>query len=423
MSSAPKVAASLGCFRNQPALLVVRKRNKMENQRRAAELELQALIAMGDFSTLFLAHRARDADLSAVKCFSREQVRANALSRRVQGEKSALALVAHLPHPFVLRYLYTHYDAEKLYLGMEYVGGCDLFTLVQNKGPLTPNWTRMYAAEMCLALGHLHSFDLIFRDLKPENVSLCLDGHAKLTGFGSALKMYGRCGGQPPTARPVSLSGTPEFLSPEILLGAPTCEVSDWWSFGCFVSELLTGSSPFTEDAQDIQALVWRILHVRIDAPEHPHVGFPEASFLEALLVRDPSHRLGARPHGHKAVLAHKWFAGISAERLLRKQLPAPWLPHRNGPLNAADRMSPSQVGALPEAGAEAAESMPTGDETAYDAEASGHAQGALVEATHETVEPEELACSPTVPAGWGAWADVLIVAGPTSSARGVIQS
>ena len=289
----------------------------------------------------------------------------------------------------------SRHTAHRIPLPMLLPG--DAFTLLQNKGSLSPDWTRIYAAEMCLALGHIHSFDLIFRDLKPENVLIGLDGHMKLTDFGSVMKMYGRRGAQPPPARIVSLSGTPEYMSPEILLGAPTCEVSDWWSFGCFVTEMLTGASPFVEASQDIQGLVNRIIHGPIDAPHHPHVAAAEVSFLEALLVRNPTDRLGARPLGHKAVLAHEWFDGMSAEMLLRKQLPAPWLPHLNGPL--PERM----------------QAMHAKDASARDVDVSGHAQGALIEATDEAVEAHlavQLALAPAAPSGWGEWADVCISRG-----------
>ena len=369
-------------------------------------IELQGLIAKGDFSTVRVAQREGDADVTAVKCFSREQVRTNVLlSRRVESEKYALGLLSTLPHPYVIRYLYTHYDAERLLIGMEYPGGCDVFTLLQNKGSLSPDWARSYAAEVTLALGHIHSFNLIFRDLRPENVLIGADGHTKLTGFGCALEMSGCQDGQvePPPAHIVSLNGTPEFLAPEILLGNPTSEVSDWWSFGCFVAEMLTGSSPFAEEGQDIKRLVERILHVPIDAPMHPHVGSSEVSLLEALLVRDPNDRLGARPQGQYAVLAHKWFSGVSAAELVLRKLPVPWLPHLDGP--------------SPEAKAEAeAEKR---DEPSGDAETSGHAQGALTEATYEQVDThlaEEIARPPAVLAGWGERANVVLAEHGTSA-------
>ena len=356
---------------------------------------LQGIIASGEFSAVYLC--ATNKALMVVKCFERARVSADkSLVRRVQNEKYILSLVSQLPHPFIVQLRFTHFDTDQMFLGMDYVAGCDAFTLLHHKGSLSPDWTRLYAAEVCLALGHLHSFDLIFRDLKPENVLIGVDGHTKLTDFGSALKMYGRLGLEPPPARAVSLGGTPEYMSPEVLTGAPTCEVSDWWSFGCFVTELLTGCSPFAGANMNLQGLTRQIIHDPIEVPYHPHVGASEVCFVESLLVREPIDRLGARPHGHTAVLAHKWFDGVSAESLLRKQLPAPWIPHLDGPLPEAEFD--------PEADVHAAES---------NAEASGHAQGALVDATDETIKAqlaEELALPPLLLDGWGERADVSVV-------------
>ena len=154
----------------------------------------------------------------------------------------------------------------------------------------------------------------------------------KLADFGSAKQMRGRLGEAPPPHGHHSLIGTPEYMAPEVLLGNEICETCDWWSFGCLVTELLVGTTPFFEPNHGVQDLVRKILYAPISLPEHAHVGEAEVAFIAALLDRDPSTRLGARPGGHTAVLAHPWFAGISATRLLTKQVAAPWLPHLNGP-------------------------------------------------------------------------------------------
>ena len=355
-------------------------------------LLVQGLIAAGEFSSVFLCCKTSGTDLTAVKCFSRARISAEErLGRKAQNEQHILSLVSQLPHPFVVNFRFTLSDNDYLCLGMEHVGGCDMFTLLQNKGSLSRDITRIYAAEVGLALGHIHSFDIIFRDLKPENVLIGLDGHTKLTDFGSALKMSGRQGAEPPPAGIVSLGGTPEYMSPEMLLGLPTCEVSDWWAFACLVCEMLTGSSPFvvasqsinnSTISQSIQGLMERIIHGPVDVPEHRNIGASELSLLEVLLVRDPRDRLGARPDGHSAVLAHEFFQGILADILLLKQYPAPWLPHLDGPI--------SGLAGVPEAGEEALRS----------AEASTHAQGALVDATDEAVEAQlaaQLALAPVL--------------------------
>ena len=372
-------------------------------------LHLQGLLDMGEFGTIYLC--ATGDELSAVKCFSRARAGEDEQrARHVQREKHILKLVSRLPHPFILHFRFVRFDNEHMFLGMEYIHGCSVFTLLQSRGSLSPDWARVYAAEVCLALGHIHSFDVIFRDLKPENVLIGSDGHTKLIDFGSALKMLGRRGAnEPPPARIVSLGGTPDHMSPEILVGDPTCEESDWWSLGCFVSEMLTGSSPFVEanqNHQDIQdrilELVTRILYQPIRAPEHSHVGAIEASFIEALLVRGPSERLGARPHGHRAVLSHEWFDRLAASNLLLlKRHPAPWLPHLDGPFPEA------------EGGQEADAEAQAADAQRTISEATSHAQGAELvdetgatdEAQHELAAP--LPLPPALLAGWGEWADV----------------
>ena len=88
-------------------------------------LSLQGLIASGEFSAVFLAHRSKDTELTVVKCFSRERSSADDhAERRVQSEKFALSLISQISHPFVVQFRYVHYDNDQLFLGMEHVGGC-----------------------------------------------------------------------------------------------------------------------------------------------------------------------------------------------------------------------------------------------------------------------------------------------------------
>ena len=85
-------------------------------------------------------------------------------------EKELLQAVSAVPHPFVVQFKFAYWDDVRAYLGMDFVGGCDLFTLARSRGPLPCAWVVFYCAEICLALGHIHSFDIIHRDVKPENI-------------------------------------------------------------------------------------------------------------------------------------------------------------------------------------------------------------------------------------------------------------
>merc|ERR1711981_1056680 len=79
---------------------------------------------------------------------------------------------------------YVFQTSGKLYLVLEFAQGGELFNLLEREHVFDEKWASFYLAEIALALGHLHSKGVIYRDLKPENVLLDKDGHVKLTDFG-----------------------------------------------------------------------------------------------------------------------------------------------------------------------------------------------------------------------------------------------
>eukprot|EP00962_Isochrysis_galbana_P008438 scaffold2325_cov105-Isochrysis_galbana.AAC.7 len=94
-------------------------------------------------------------------------------------------------HPYIVSLQHSFQDDQHLYLVMDFIGGGDLFSLIEKKGRLPEAWARIYSAEIALALNHLHEAGVIYRDLKPENVMVAITGHLKLTDFGFAKKMTG----------------------------------------------------------------------------------------------------------------------------------------------------------------------------------------------------------------------------------------
>ena len=269
-------------------------------------MKLHGLIAEGQYSSVFVGTHG-DSDLVAIKCYPREHVMSDPdIARSVLRERDVLAAVS--VYPLIVGYRFSYMDCANLYIGTEYVSGGDLFAVTRHG--LTSEHAIVYSGEVVLALAHLHSFDIIHRDVKPENVLIAFDGHIRLTDFGSAWPMSGRfCS--------VSLRGTPEYMAPEILIGNPACETSDFWSLGCLVCELLTGRTPFACDNQDMQSLVRRIINDPIILPVHPQIGTVESDFIEELLVRHPTDRLGARPFGPSAILQHPFFRNHTQENFL----------------------------------------------------------------------------------------------------------
>lgn len=92
---------------------------------------------------------------------------------------------------------------------MEYVSGGELFTRLRTVGNLSSEHARFYAAQVTIMFEYLHNFNIIYRDLKPENLLIDVTGNLKLTDFGFAKVIE---------KRTYTLCGTPEYLAPEILL-------------------------------------------------------------------------------------------------------------------------------------------------------------------------------------------------------------
>lgn len=148
-------------------------------------------------------------------------------------------------HPLIVKMDYAFQSENKLFFALEYCPGGELFFYLSQIGRFKQDAARFYAANILLALEHLHKKDILYRDLKPENVLVGSDGYIRLTDFGlSKENIQG-------TKDANSLCGTAEYLSPEILQRQGHGKATDWWSFGAIIYEMLVGLPPFYNKDRD----------------------------------------------------------------------------------------------------------------------------------------------------------------------------
>ena len=93
----------------------------------------------------------------------------------------------------------------------EYIQGGELFSRLRKDGRFSNDVSLFYGCEIVLAIHHLHSREIIYRDLKPENLLIDRQGHIVITDFGFAKKLE--------NDKTMTLCGTPEYLAPEIIKG------------------------------------------------------------------------------------------------------------------------------------------------------------------------------------------------------------
>lgn len=198
---------------------------------------------------------------------------------------------------------YSYQSDTKILFIIDFIKGGDLFQHLSYKNFYHEAEVRFISAQLIIVLSYLHSLNVIYRDLKLENILIDERGYIKLIDFGISKQIN-----IAKKERTYSLKGTEQYMAPEMLNKKGYSFQVDWWALGTIMYEMLTGLAPFIDE--DTTTMFKNIQKSKLAKPQ-TEIPITKECFdlLEKLLNKDPLKRLGN--NGSQEILNHPFFKGI----------------------------------------------------------------------------------------------------------------
>jgi len=273
---------------------------------------------------VFLVREIKSGEMFALKVLRKD----NIIKRnQVEHTRTERNVLGYVHHPFIVGLNMAFQSKDKLYFVLDYCAGGELFFHLSKVGKFPEPRAGFYAAEIVLAIEYVHELDIIYRDLKPENVLLDARGHVRLTDFGLSKEGISSC-----SSGASSFCGTPEYLAPEILNRKGHGRAVDWWSLGALLYEMLSGLPPFY--CRDREKLFEKIRKGHLEYPRC--LSAKAQALLRGLLTKDPHKRLGSGSQDAGEIMQHTFFSDIDWDKLANGRVPPPWDPPIHGSLDTS---------------------------------------------------------------------------------------
>jgi len=294
------------------------KRNAADKPVTLTDFNIIKKLGKGNFGTVFLAEKLDNGLLYAMKQLRKDFILKNGAVGCTKLEKEILK---RTHYPFLVGLEYAFQTPANIYFVMKFYRGGELYRHLQKKRRFSEESSKFYGAQIALALGELHKNKIIYRDMKPENILLDVDGYVALADFGLAKILE-------ENQSTTTFCGTPEYIAPEIISGTGHNKQVDWWGLGILLYEMMIGIPPFHSKNQHL--LYQFIKSKEVIFPDPKKYGIvisTEAKdIITRLLQKKPMDRLGAEKDVDE-IMSHPFFKGISVAKLMNKEIIPEYVP------------------------------------------------------------------------------------------------
>ena len=207
----------------------------------------------------------------------------------VQRLERETRITRSLSHPHIVRCIDHGLTPDgQIFLVLEYMASGDLRDLLDDHGPLPEPLVLSICRQVTNALDIAHKQQLLHRDVKPANIFLNADGHAKLADFGFARSNRAN---RTQLTLAGSVLGSPLYMAPEQVTADAALDIRcDLYGMGCVLFQCLTGTPPYQGTMHDVMRA-----HCVAQVPDvrrgHPHITHATAAIITRLLQKDPAAR------------------------------------------------------------------------------------------------------------------------------------
>ena len=272
-----------------------------------------AKIGKGSFGVVYLVEKINTKEKFAMKVLNKEKIVCKNLLKYAYAERNILS---NNNHPFIVKLNYAFQTSEKLFLIIEYCPNGDLSKHLIHEKIFKEPRAKFYICELILALEYLHKKDIIFRDLKPDNVLLDKDGHCKLIDFGLSKE------GISDNDYTKSFCGSVGYLAPEIILNQGHGKSVDWYLLGVLFYEMIIGTIP---NINIIKGKYYvNNIKENIDLKFPNFISKDAADLIKKLLVRNPDKRLGSGNRDALEIKEHPYFKDVNWKKIYEKKINPP---------------------------------------------------------------------------------------------------